>query len=70
MLESTKDRVLGVDTPGQQVPPRIRYEMACLLIRGTVGSMPCSNEWELVKLLIRAHMVQEGSWYCVYPEKP
>jgi hypothetical protein len=23
MLESTKDRVLGVDTPGQQVPPRV-----------------------------------------------
>jgi hypothetical protein len=23
MLESAKDRVLGVDTPGQQVPPRV-----------------------------------------------
>jgi hypothetical protein len=29
MLESTKDRVIGVDTPGQQVPPRVRYGMAC-----------------------------------------
>jgi hypothetical protein len=44
MLESTKDRVIGVDTPGQQVPPRVRYGMACLLIRGDVGSVPFSDE--------------------------
>jgi hypothetical protein len=47
MLESVKDRVLGVDTPGQQVPPRVRYGTTCLLIRGTVGSAPCSDEWEI-----------------------
>jgi hypothetical protein len=47
MLESAKDQILGVDTPGQQVPPRVRYGTACLLIRGVVGSVPCSNEWEL-----------------------
>jgi hypothetical protein len=29
MLESAKDRVLGVDTTGIHVPPRVRYEMAC-----------------------------------------
>jgi hypothetical protein len=28
MLESVKDRIQGVDTPGQHVPPRVRYEMA------------------------------------------
>jgi hypothetical protein len=44
MLESTKDRVIGVDTLGQQVPPRVRYGMACLLIRDVVGSVPCSDE--------------------------
>jgi hypothetical protein len=33
MLESAKDRILGVYTPGQHVPPRVRYETACLLIR-------------------------------------
>jgi hypothetical protein len=44
MLESAKDRVIGVDTPGQQVPPRVRYGMACLLIRDIVGSVPCSDE--------------------------
>jgi hypothetical protein len=44
MLESAKDRVLGVDTPGQQVPPCVQYGMACLLIRHVVGSVPCSCE--------------------------
>jgi hypothetical protein len=38
MLESTKDRVLGVDTLVQQVSPHVRYGMACLLIRDIVGS--------------------------------
>jgi hypothetical protein len=48
MLEYAKDRVLGVDNPGQQVPPRVRYRMTCLLIRDVVGSVSCSDEWELV----------------------
>jgi hypothetical protein len=47
ILESAKDRVIGVDTLGQQVPPRVRYGMACLLIRDVVGSVPCSDEWEI-----------------------
>jgi hypothetical protein len=46
MLKSAKDRVIGVDTPGQQVPPRVRYGTACLLIRDVVGCVPCSDEWE------------------------
>jgi hypothetical protein len=29
MLESAKDRILEVDTPGQHVPPRVQYGMAC-----------------------------------------
>jgi hypothetical protein len=41
MLESAKDRVIGVDTPEQQVPPHVRYGMACLLIGDVVGSVPC-----------------------------
>jgi hypothetical protein len=40
MLESAKDRVIGVDTSGQQVPPRVWYGTACLLIRDVVGSVP------------------------------
>jgi hypothetical protein len=47
MFESTKHRVLGVDTPWQLVPPRVRYGMTCLLIRDIVGSVPCPAEWEI-----------------------
>jgi hypothetical protein len=45
MLESAKDRVLGVDTPGQHVPPRVRYGTACLLISDVVGCESCSAVW-------------------------
>jgi hypothetical protein len=47
MLESAKDRVIGVDTLGQQVLPRVQYGTTCLLIRDDVRSMPCSDEWEI-----------------------
>jgi hypothetical protein len=47
MLKSAKDRDLGVDTPGQQVPPRVLYGTTCLIIRDVVGSVPCSDEWEI-----------------------
>jgi hypothetical protein len=46
MLKFAKDRILGVDTPEQQVSPYVRYGMTCLLIMGAVGSVPCSDEWE------------------------
>jgi hypothetical protein len=47
MLESAKYRVIGVDTPGKQVSPRVRYGTAYLLIRDVVGSVPCSDEWKI-----------------------
>jgi hypothetical protein len=47
MLESAKDRVIEVDTPGQQVPPRVRYGTTCLLIWDAVGSVHYSDEWEI-----------------------
>jgi hypothetical protein len=80
MLESAKDRVIGVDTPGQQVPPRVRYGMTCLLIRDAVGIVPCSDEWEfgvvthpglhgargvVVQRLPRETLAM--LWYCVLP---
>jgi hypothetical protein len=46
ILKSAKDLVIGVDTPGQQVPPCLWYGTTCLLIRDAVGSVPCSDEWE------------------------
>jgi hypothetical protein len=45
MLKFANDRVLGVDTLGQQVPSRVRYGMTCLLIRDVVGSESCSAVW-------------------------
>jgi hypothetical protein len=47
MLESAKDKVIGIDTPGQQMPPRVWYETACLLISDAVKSVSCSDEWEI-----------------------
>jgi hypothetical protein len=44
MLKSANDRVIGVDTPGQQVLPRVSYVMACLLIRDAMRSVPYSDE--------------------------
>jgi hypothetical protein len=67
-LESTKDQILEVDTPGQHVPPCVRYGMACLLIRNTIGNLPCSVEWGLESyfmtyyLICLNHMVQEGTF--------
>jgi hypothetical protein len=61
VLESAKDRILGVDTTGQYVPPRVRYGAACLLIRNTIGGVSCSEEWELAWCFHSVHMVQEGS---------
>jgi hypothetical protein len=46
ILESAKYRVTGVDTPGQQVPLRVRCGMTCLLIRDAMRSVPCFDEWK------------------------
>jgi hypothetical protein len=72
MLESAKDRILGVDTPGQYVPPHVRYGMTCLLIRNTICCVSCSVEWRWHHTLLSVfvtyfvnclnHMVQEGTF--------
>jgi hypothetical protein len=67
LLKFAKDRVLGVDTLGQHVLPRVRYRMAYLLIRDVVRSVSCSDKWEVAWSFARAHMVQEGPWYRVLP---
>jgi hypothetical protein len=71
MLKSSKDWILGVDTPGQHVPPRIRYGIACLLIRNTICCVSCSVEWGwhhtfwsvFVTYIVNYlnHIVQEGT---------
>jgi hypothetical protein len=47
ILKSAKNRVLGVDTPGQQVSPRVWYGTTFLLIRDVVESVSYLNEWEI-----------------------
>jgi hypothetical protein len=41
MLEFSEDRILGVDTPGKHVPPRVRYGSTCWLIRKALVSLFC-----------------------------
>jgi hypothetical protein len=67
MLEFTKDRVIGVDTLGQQVPPRVWYGTACLLIRDAVGSVSFSDEWEFV---IVTHPDSYGARGAMVPRLP
>jgi hypothetical protein len=64
ILESAKDRVIRVDTPGQQVPPHVRYGMSCLLIRDAVGSVPWSDEWEIG---VVTHLGSHGARGVVVP---
>jgi hypothetical protein len=44
VLESAKDRIFGVDTLGQHVPPRVRYGTNYLLIRNGIGCVSYSVE--------------------------
>jgi hypothetical protein len=48
LLESAKDRFLGVDPQDNMCPPRVRYGTTYLLIMDAVGSFPCSDEWKIV----------------------
>jgi hypothetical protein len=68
MLESAKDRVLGVDIkgqgvdiPGQQVSPRVRYEMTCLLIRDVVGCESCLVVWGKTQSVTLSIRCKRGS---------
>jgi hypothetical protein len=64
LLESAKDRLIGVDTLGQQMPPRVQYGTTCLLIRDVVRSVPCSNECEIG---VVTHLVSHGAGGVVVP---
>jgi hypothetical protein len=59
MLEYAKDQMLGVDTPGQQVPPCVEYGTACWLIRKALVSYLIG--WAgLVLRYLPGRKVQEG----------
>jgi hypothetical protein len=71
MLESAKNRILGVDTPGQHVTPHVWYGTAYFLIMYAIGCVSCSVEWGwhhtlwsiFVTFFVNClnHMVQEGT---------
>jgi hypothetical protein len=79
-FESAMDQILGVDTPEQHVPPHVQYGTTRLLIRDVVGSVSCSDEWEIG---VVTHPGSHGArgvvvprlpretlamlWYCVLP---
>jgi hypothetical protein len=60
MLESAKDRVLGVDTLGQWVSPCVRSGMACLLIRDVVDCESCLVVWGKTQDVIRSTRCKRG----------
>jgi hypothetical protein len=66
VLESSKNLILGVDTPREHVAPRVQYGMACLLSRNIIGSVSCSVEWGMASYFMTYfvnrlfHMVEEG----------
>jgi hypothetical protein len=59
LLESAKDRILAVDTPGQQVLPCVRYGTTCWLLRKDLLTclIKCAG---LVWLYLWDHKLQEG----------
>jgi hypothetical protein len=60
LLKSAKDQILGIDTLGQQVQPRVWYGTTCLFIRNTIGYVSYSDKLGLAWYFTQAHMVQEG----------
>jgi hypothetical protein len=68
MLRSAKDQILGVDPPGQHMPPRVRYGTACLLIRYAIGCVSCSVEWRWLLSLWPIFVTRLCDIVCELPE--
>jgi hypothetical protein len=69
ILESTKDRILGVDTPGQLVTSRVRYGMACWLIRKALVSLSCWKSGIDMTIPTRPQGAR-GAWgYSIVPNR-
>jgi hypothetical protein len=63
LLESAKDWILELDTLGQQVPPHVRYGMACLVIRNTISNVSCLDEWGMTRYFsLGATWCKRGMW--------
>jgi hypothetical protein len=69
MLESVKDRILGVDTLGLHVPPHVRYGTACWLIRKALVSLSCWKSGTGMAIPTRPQGAS-GAWgYSVVPNR-
>jgi hypothetical protein len=69
MLESDKDWILGVDTPEQYVPPRVRYGTACWLIRKALVSISCRKRGTGMAIPTRPQGAR-GPWgYSIVPKR-
>jgi hypothetical protein len=64
VLQSAKYLILGVDTLGQHVPPRVQYGTSRSLIRDAIGCVSCLVEWGMASYFVNQlnHMVQEGTF--------
>jgi hypothetical protein len=68
VLKSAKDRIMGVDPPGEHLSPRVRYGTTCLLIRNTICSVSYSVGWGMASYFVTyfvnrlSHMVQEETF--------
>jgi hypothetical protein len=69
MLESAKDRVLGVDTPGQHVPPHVRYGTACWLIRKALVSLSCRKRETGMAIPTRPRGARRAWGYTIIPNR-
>jgi hypothetical protein len=69
MLESTKDRILGVDPLGQHVPPRVRYGMACWLIRKALVSLSCRKHGTGMAIPTRLQGARAAWGYMIVPNR-
>jgi hypothetical protein len=67
MLKSAKDRIVGVDTPGQYVPPRVWYGMACWLIRKALATLSCWMSGIGMAIPMRLQGAGEAWGYSVVP---
>jgi hypothetical protein len=69
MLEYAKDQILGVDTSGQHVSPRVRYGMACWRIRKSLVSLSCWKSGTGMAIPTRPQGAR-GAWgYYVVPNR-
>jgi hypothetical protein len=64
MLGSAKDRILGLDPPGQHVPPRVWYGTACLLIRYAIGCVMLG--WVEMAPVFVTCLCDPSLWYSLW----